>query len=170
MDDIIPRLLDRWMKHHIIHPHIHPSICASVTVVFNGYKPRFEIWSCFFFFFFFLNNFVCVGFLHAIASCAFFLLPTKTLSSRCLSTAPCCVSTAPCCVSSSVLLCFSCQFDPISLLLCFLLHPICFASLLLLGLTPGLLLLSHFLLLLCIHSAIPRIFVCFFFHPLCGSS
>jgi len=101
---------------------------------------------------------VCVGFLHAIASCAFFLLPTKTLSSPCLST-------APCCVSSCVLLCFFCQFHSISLLLCFLLHPICFASLLLLGLSPGLLLLSHLLLLLCTHSAIPRIFLCFFFSP-----
>jgi hypothetical protein len=35
-----------------------------------------------------------------------------------------------------------------------------------LGLSPGLLLLSHLLLLLCIHSAIPRIFLCFFLHPL----
>jgi len=25
MDDIIPRLLHRWMKPNIIHPHIHPS-------------------------------------------------------------------------------------------------------------------------------------------------
>jgi hypothetical protein len=80
-----------------------------------------------------------VEFLHAIASCAFFLLPTKPLSSHCLSTAPCCVSSCVFLVSFTPSLFFSVFFFIQS------------ASVLLLGLSPLLILLSH-LLLLSLHS------------------
>ncbi len=88
------------------HPSTHPSICASVTVVFNGYKPRFEIWSCFFF----INNFLCVRNFEVSSCfcclCIFFAAYKNPFFSTFIH--------RTCCVSSCVLLCFPCQFPPIS--------------------------------------------------------
>lgn len=140
------------------HPSTHPSICASVTVVFNGYKPRFEIWSCFFFpliilcVWSFFMPLLLVHFFCCLQNP--FLLIVFLLHLVVFLRAFCCAFL----VSFTPSLFFSVFFFIQS------------ASLLLLGLSPGLLLLSHLLPLLCIQSAIPRISLCFIFHPLCGSS
>ncbi len=137
------------------HPSTHPSICASVTVVFNGYKPRFEIWSCFFFpliilcvwsffmplllvhFFCCLQNpFLLIVFLQLLVVFlrASFLSVSLHLYFSLFSSSS---SLLRCC-------CWVC-------LRCWYYSRICCCF-------------------LCIPSAIPRIFLCFFFHPLCGSS